>query len=331
MPRRTIGLLVTLTLGLLVAPLVAAAQKPAKVSRIGVLSPGVPPAAPDWPQRSPFWQALRALGWVKGQTIAIEYRWAEGTLERLPALATDFVRLPVDVIVAGGNAAIAAAQQATQTIPIVMFDGNDPVGAGFIASLARPGGNITGTVDVGPEMAGKLLEVLTVAVPHAHRVAVIFNPTRPGLRAYVKESTVAERALGVTLQPVEVRQPGDVETAFRHLLRDRPDALYVVGDPVVSLRRQAILDFAARHRLPAIYTGRPFVDAGGLMSYGPSLRDMAHRTAVFVDKILKGTKPGDLPVEQPMTFELVINLKTAQALGLTIPPTLLFQATEVIR
>ncbi|MGH8072251.1 MAG: ABC transporter substrate-binding protein [Candidatus Entotheonellia bacterium] len=263
--------------------------------------------------------------------MAIEYRWAEGKLERLPALAADLVRLPVDVTVAGGNVAIAAAQQATHTIPIVMFDGNDPVGTGFIASLARPGGNITGTVDAGPEMAGKLLEVLTEAVPHARRVAVVFNPTRPGLRAYAKESPVAERALGVTLQPVEVSQPSDVETAFLHLLHDRPDALYVVGDPVVVMHRKAILDFAARYRLPAIYTGRPFVDAGGLMSYGPSIRDMAHRTAVFVDKILKGTKPEDLPVEQPMQFELVINLKTAQALGLTIPPTVLFRAVEVIQ
>jgi putative ABC transport system substrate-binding protein len=331
MRLHTVGRVVTLALAVLVTSLVAAAQKPAKVPRIGVLSPGLPPAAPDWQQRSPLRQGLRALGWVEGQTIAIEYRWAEGNLERLPALAADLVRLPVDVIVAGGNAAIAAAQQATHTIPIVMFDGNDPVGTGFIASLARPGGNITGTVDAGPEMAGKLLEVLTEAVPHARRVAVVFNPTRPGLRAYAKESTVAERALGVTLQPVEVRQPSDVETALLHLLHDRPDALYVVGDPVVVMHRKAILDFAARHRLPAIYTGRPFVDAGGLMSYGPSIRDMAHRTAVFVDKILKGTKPEDLPVEQPMQFELVINLKTAKALGLTIPPTVLFRADEVIQ
>jgi putative ABC transport system substrate-binding protein len=268
---------------------------------------------------------------VEGQNIVVMARWAEGNFERLPALAADLVRVPLDVIVAGGNAAIAAAQQATRTIPIVMFDGTDPVGTGFIASLAQPGGNITGTVSGEPEIAGKLLEVLIEAVPHARRIAAIFNPTRPGLRAYAQESIVAERALDVTVQPVEVRRPRDVETAFLHLLHDRPDALYVVGDPVVTMRRQEILDFAARHRLPAIYTGRPFVDAGGLMSYGPSLRDMAHRTAVFVDKILKGTKPGDLPVEQPMKFELVINLKTAKALGLTIPPTVLFRADEVIQ
>ena len=327
----TVGRIVTLALTVLVAALVAAAQKPAKVPRIGVLSPGVPPAAPDWPQRSPLQQGLRELGWVEGQTLVIEYRWAEGHLERLPALAADFVQLPVDVIVAGGNAAIAAAQQATPTIPIVMFDGNDPVGAQFIASMARPGGNITGTVDAGPAMAGKLLEVLTEAVPQARRVAVLFNPTHPGIRAYGQESLVAEQALGVTLQPVEVRQPSDIEPAFRHLRRERPDALYVVGNPVVALHRQAIVDFASRHRLPAIYTGRPFVDAGGLMSYGPSLRDMAHRTAVFVDKILKGAQPADLPVEQPTKFELVINLKTAQALGITLPPHLLVLADEVIK
>jgi len=331
MRLHTVGRVVTLALAVLVASLVAAAQKPAKVPRIGILSSGSPPTAPDWKQRSPLRQGLRGLGWMDGQNIVIEDRWAEGKHERLPELAADLVRLPVDVIVAGGNAATAAAQQATQTISIVMFGGSDPVGTGFITSLARPGGNITGTMSGGPEIAGKLLEVLTEAVPHARRVAIIFNPMYPGVGAYGKESAMAETALGVTLQLVEVRQPSDVETAFLHLLHDRPDALYVAGDPVVMIRRQEILDFAARHRLPAIYTGRPFVDAGGLMSYGPSLRDMAHRTAVFVDKILKGTKPGDLPVEQPMKFELVINLKTAKALGLTIPPTVLFRADEVIQ
>jgi putative ABC transport system substrate-binding protein len=331
MRRHRVGRFVTVALTVLVAALVAAAPKPAKVPRLGVLLPGVPPAAPDGPQRSPLQQSLRELGWVAGQTLVIEYRWAEGHLERLPALAADFVRLPVDLIVAGGNAAIAAAQQATRTIPIVMFDGNDPIGAQFIASLARPGGNITGTVDAGPAMAGKLLEVLTEAVPQARRVAVLYNPAHPGIRAYGQASLTAERALGVTLQPVEVRQPSDIEPAFQSLRRERPDALYVVGNPVVALHRQAIVDFAARHRLPAIYTGRAFVDAGGLMSYGPSLREMAHRTAVFVDKILKGAQPADLPVEQPTKFELVINLKTATALGLAMPPTLLVLADEVLR
>jgi putative tryptophan/tyrosine transport system substrate-binding protein len=331
MRRHTVGHFVTLALTVLVAALVATAPKPAKVPRIGVLLPGVSPTAPDGPQHAPLQQDLRELGWVAGQTLVIEYRWAEGHLERLPALAADLVRLPVDVLVAGGNAAIAAAQQATRTIPIVMFDGNDPVGAQFIASLARPGGNITGTVDAGPAMAGKLLEVLTEAVPQARRVAVLYNPTHPGIRDYEQASLMAERALGVTLQPVEVRQPSDIATAFQSLRRERPDALYVVGNPVVALHRQAIVDFAARHRLPAIYTGRAFVDAGGLMSYGPSLREMAHRTAVFVDKILKGAQPADLPVEQPTKFELVINLKTATALGLVIPPTLLVLADEVLR
>jgi len=331
MRRHTLGHFVTLALTVLVAALVAAAPKPAKVPRIGVLLPGVSPTAPDGPQHAPLQQDLRELGWVAGQTLVIEYRWAEGHLERLPALAADLVRLPVDILVAGGNAAIAAAQQATRAIPIVMFDGNDPVGAQFIASLARPGGNITGTVDAGPAMAGKLLEVLTEAVPQARRIAVLYNPTHPGIRAYGKESLVAEQALGVTLQPVEVRQPSDIEPAFQSLLREPPDALYVVGNPVVALHRQAIVDFAARHRLPAIYTGRAFVDGGGLMSYGPSLRDMAHRTAVFVDKILKGAQPADLPVEQPTKFELVINLKTATALGLAMPPTLLVLADEVLR
>ena len=331
MRRHRVGRLVTVALTVLVAALIAAAPKPAKVPRLGVLLPGVPPAAPDGPQSSPLQQGLHELGWVVGQTLVIEYRWAEGHLERLPALAADLVQLPVDIIVAGGNAAIAAAQQATRTIPIVMFDGNDPVGAQFITSLARPGGSITGTVDAGPAMAGKLLEVLTEAVPQARRVAVLYNPTHPGIRAYGQASLTAEQALGVTLQPVEVRQPSDIEPAFQSLRREPPDALYVVGNPVVALHRQAIVDFAARHRLPAIYTGRAFVDAGGLMSYGPSLRDMAHRTAVFVDKILKGAQPADLPVEQPTKFELVINLKTATALGLAMPPTLLVLADEVLR
>jgi ABC-type uncharacterized transport system substrate-binding protein len=331
MRRHTVGHFVTLALTVLVAALVATAPKPAKVPRIGVLLPGVSPTAPDGPQHAPLQQDLRELGWVAGQTLVIEYRWAEGHLERLPALAADLVRLPVDVLVAGGNAAIAAAQQATRTIPIVMFDGNDPVGAQFIASLARPGGNITGTVDAGPAMAGKLLEVLTEAVPQARRVAVLYNPTHPGIRDYEQASLVAQQALGVTLQPVEVRQPSDIEPAFQSLLRERPDALYVVGNPVVAIHRQAIVDFAAWHRVPAIYTGRPYVDAGGLMSYGPSLREMAHRTAVFIDKILKGAQPADLPVEQPTKFELVINLKTAQALGLTLPPHLLVLADEVIK
>src|SRR5262249_25120950 len=288
MRRHSVGRLVTFALTVLVAALVAAAQKPAKVPRLGVLLPGVPPTAPDGLQHAPLQQDLRELGWVAGQTLVIEYRWAEGHLERLPALAADLVQLPVDIIVAGGNAAIAAAQQATRTIPIVMFDGNDPVGAQFITSLARPGGNITGTVDAGPAMAGKLLEVLTEAVPQARRVAVLYNPTHPGIRAYGQASLVAGQAPGVTLQPVAVPQPTGIADAFPAPGRERPDALYVAGNPVMVMHRQAIVDFAAQHRLPAIYTGRLFVEAGGLMSYGPSLRDMAYRTAVFVDKILKG-------------------------------------------
>jgi putative ABC transport system substrate-binding protein len=334
MTRRPIGLLVTLALGLLVAPLAAEAQPAGKVYRVGILAPGFPPSDAER-QRGPFRQMLRELGWVVGQNLVLEERWAEGQYDRLPEFAGELVRLPVDVITTAGTLATAAAKQATSAIPIVMFSGGDPVSNGFVASLARPGGNITGTAFAPPEIAGKILQVLTEVMPNARRVAVIFNPVTFGVSAYasapLKENEVAARALGLTLQPVEVRQPSDLDSAFVTITQDRPDALYVARDPVVSTHQMRILDFAARNKLPAIYTARWFVVAGGLMSYGPDMRGVSRRTAVFVDKILKGAKPADLPIEQPMKFELVINLKTAQALGLTIPPTVLFQADEIIR
>jgi putative tryptophan/tyrosine transport system substrate-binding protein len=322
MTRHTIGLLAVLALSLLAAPL-GAGERPGKVYRVGLLSVSVPPAPPGWQQRVPLLQALHDLGYVEGHNLAMAYRWAEGRPERLPALAAELVRLPVDVII--------AARQVTRTIPIVMVAGADPVGAGFIASLARPGGNVTGTAIAPPEIAGKLLQLLKEVVPHARRVAVIVNPDFPGMAAYAQAFDVGAHGLGVTTQAVPLREHSDVDTAWVHSMRDRPDALYVVVDPLVGMHMGQILQLAARLRLPAIYTARGAVEAGGLMSYGPGFEAMIPRAAVYVDKILKGANPADLPVEQPMTFDLVVNLKTAKALELTIPPSLLLQADEVIR
>jgi putative ABC transport system substrate-binding protein len=330
MMRRTVGLLAVLALSVLVAPL-SAGEQPGKVYRVGLLSVSVPPAAPGWQQRVPLLQALHDLGYVEGHNLALAYRWVEGKPERLPALAAELVRLPVDVIITPSNYEIMAARQATTTIPIVMVAGADPVGAGFIASLARPGGNITGTAISPPEIAGKLLQLLKELVPQARRVAVIVNPDFPGMAAYAQAFEVGAHGLGVTTQAVRLRAGSDVDTAWVHSMRDRPDALYVVVDPLVGLHMGQILQLAARLRLPAIYTARSWVEAGGLMSYGLGFEAMIPRAAVYVDKILQGADPADLPVEQPMKFDLVINLKTAKALELTIPPSLLLQADEVIR
>jgi putative ABC transport system substrate-binding protein len=331
MQRRVIGLFVACVVGVLAAQVVSAAERLGKVYRVGMLSVSYPPTAAGWQQRVPVLQALHDLGYVEGQNLAMEYRWAEGKRDRLPELAADLVRLPVDVIIAPSNHEIMAARQATSSIPIVMVAGADPVGVGFVASLARPGGNLTGTAISPPEIAGKLLQLLTELVPHARRVAVIVNPDFPGMTSYAQEFDVGAHGLGVTADAVLLREPDDFGTAWVQVMRDRPDALYVVVDPIVGMHMRQILQLAARLRLPAIYTARGPVEAGGLMSYGPGFEAMPRRAAVYVDKILKGTKPADLPIEQPMKFELVINLKTAKALDLTIPPSLLLQADEVIR
>jgi len=309
MTRCTLGLLVTLALGLLVAPLAAEAQPPAKVPWIGVLSTGSPPATAAF--FAPFIQGLRDLGYVEGQHIAFEYRYAEGNLDRLPDLAAELVRLPVDLLVAGSGS------------------------SALVASLARPGGNITGvSFDTGPEIVGKRLELLKEAVPTVSRVAMLVGQVRsPTADADEKAQERAARALGLTLQYFYVLRPeAFTEWVFPAITADTPaiDALYV-GGPVAVGRSQQIADFALQHRLPMIGIGRPLAEAGSLLSYGPTQRAMQQRAAVLVGKILQGAKPADLPVEQPTTFELVINLKTAKALGLTIPPTLLFQADEVIR
>jgi putative tryptophan/tyrosine transport system substrate-binding protein len=329
-----VGFIVTLPLSLLTAPLAAEAPQPTKVHRIGSLIAGFPPSEPD--SRDPivedFRQGLRDLGYVEGQNIVIEYRYAEGRAEQLPDLAAELVRLKVDVIVAGGTAAIRAVQHATRTIPIVMAVAYDPVGEGLVASLARPGGNITGLSWLGAELPEKRLDLLKETVPQLSRIAVLANPANPAYEPQMNNLTGAARALGLQLQVMGVRRADELDTAFAVMSRAGADALIMLEDSLLlsGLRGRAV-DLAAKHRLPAMYGWRRHVDAGGLMSYGPSMRDMQRRAAVYVDKILKGTKPADLPVEQPTKFELVINLKTAKALGLTIPPTLLFQADEVIQ
>jgi putative ABC transport system substrate-binding protein len=323
----TVAFIVTLALSIFGAPRASDAQQTAKVPRIGHLQVrcGI------FPVTEAFRQGLRALGYVEGQNIAIEYRCADGQFERLPDLVAELVRLPVDVIVTGGENAARVAQHATHTIPIVLAAGGDPVELRFVASLARPGGNITGLSLLSLELGGKRLELLQEIVPQASQVAVLFNPADATNVREWREMEGAARLLGVQLRALEVRGPTEFESAFATAIREGAGALMTLRNWLLEGHQTQIIDFAAKNRLPAMYEQRAYVDAGGLMSYGPNLPDLFRRAATYVDKILKGAKPGDLPVEQPVKFELIINLKTAEALGLTIPPTLLFQADEVIK
>jgi ABC-type uncharacterized transport system substrate-binding protein len=327
MMRRPFGLILTLALGLLVAPLTAAAP-PGKLPRIGVLALGPPPAAPDWKARSHFVQELHTLGWLEGQNIVLEYRWAEGQLSRLSTLAAELVRLPVDIIVAGDTAAIRAVQHATTTIPIVMVSVDDPLEWGAVATLARPGGNVTGVGGMVLESSGKLPELLKEAVPGVTRMAIL---TDVGPIRMVQETERAAQALDVHTHFLSVGYPEQFEPAFKEAIREGAGALIVLPSVFYAQHLRLIAALALQNGLPAIFWSQRFAEVGGLMAYGPSWPHLWQRAAVYVDKILKGAKPADLPVEQPMKFELVINLKTAQALGLTIPPALLFQADEVIR
>jgi putative ABC transport system substrate-binding protein len=311
-------------------PLGASAQQAAKVPRIGYLSGNL---AANPHTREAFLQGLRDLGYVEGRNLEIEYRDVEGKYERLPALAAELVALKVDVILAAGTPQPLAAKQATRTIPIVFAGAADPVGSGLITSLARRGRNVTGLSLLLPELVGKCLEQLKQAVPGVSRVAVLWQPGGSGElteKDMLKGAEVAGRALGVRLQFVEARGPADFDRAFSDMTRARAGALTVLASNMILGERRRLADLAAKNRLPAVYPLREFVDAGGLMAYGPDLADMFRRAATYVDKILKGAKPGDLPVEQPTKFELVINLKTAKALGLPIPPVLLARANEVI-
>jgi putative ABC transport system substrate-binding protein len=310
----------------------AEAQQPKKVPRIGYLS-GVDPAT-ESARSEAIRLALRELGYVEGQNIAIEYRYAEGKRDRFPKLAAELVRLKVDIIVvAGGNRIIPAAKNATKTIPIVMTGaGLDPVEAGFIESLARPGGNVTGLTNLGVELGGKRLELLKEAVPKVARVAVLYDPANPSSVLSVKEDLpAAARALGFSIQPWEVRTADGFEKVFAAMGKQRPDGLYVLGGALINANQKRTIGFALKSRLPSIYIGREFVEAGGLMSYGADIADSYRRIAYYVDKILKGAKPADLPVEQPTKFELVINLKTAKQIGLTIPPEVLARANKLIK
>jgi putative ABC transport system substrate-binding protein len=316
--------------GLLAAPLAAEAQQAPGLRRIGYLGISSPSMEPHYVEA--FRQQLRDLGYIEGQHIAIEYRWAEGRDDRLPGLAAELVRLDRVVIVTTGTPGTLAAVQATKTIPIVMASSADPVRSGLVASLARPGGNVTGFTILGPELEGKRMELLKRAVPRLSRVAVLWNPANPGVAYFLEATQVAARALRVTVGPVvEVRRVEELETAFSAIAKARPDALAVLADRFLLAHRRRIVEFAAARRLPGMYPYREYVDAGGLMSYAPSNIELFRGAASYVDKILKGAKPGDLPVQEPTKFELVINLKTAKALGLTIPQSLLQRADEVIK
>jgi len=309
---------------------IAQAQQPTKIPRIGYLAGSSLSALS--PRIEAFRQGLRELGYIEGKNIVSEWRSAEGKLDRVPALAAELVRLMVDIIVTAGPTPTRAAKEATSTIPIVMTNEGDPVGTGIVASLARPGGNITGLSTLAPELSGKRLELLKETIPKLSRVAVFGTSTLPGNAQQLKEVELAAKALKVKLQYLDVLDPKDIETAFRAAGKGRAEAvLMMVAASVASSQRTQIADLAVKSRLPVIYPNSEFVEAGGLMTYGVNALDLSRRAATFVDKILKGRKPADLPVEQPMKFEFIVNLKAAKAIGLTIPPNVLVRAQKVIR
>jgi putative tryptophan/tyrosine transport system substrate-binding protein len=320
-----------LPLVVLAAPLAAEAEQAGKVYRVGYMT--VVSRQSAEPLMSIFLRALRDLGWIEGRNLLVEWRWADGQVERLSGFAAELAKLNVDLIVAPQSDSALAAKRATRTIPIVHVVAGDPVADGLVTTLARPGGNVTGlTITPSPEITGKRLELLTVAT-RASQVAVLWNPARqyPTIGLDLRELNAAARALGVQLQVLEARGPDQFEPAFAAMVQGQANAMLELGDSMFWLHRRRLADLEAKHRLPTIHALREFVEAGSLMAYGPDLADLFRRAAVFVDKILKGAKPSDLPVEQPTKFELVINLKTAKALGLTIPQSLLLRADEVIQ
>jgi putative ABC transport system substrate-binding protein len=328
MPRSIRALL---SVGLTALLLPAQAQPLAKVRRVGYLAP-VFACVGSVPSLEAFRQGLHELGYVEGRTIVIECRSAEGKGSRLPELATELSNLNVEVIVAAGGELVArAAKQANGNIPIVMTNVSDPVGTGLVGSLSHPGGSVTGLATISPELSGKRLELLKEAFPEISRVAVLMNPSNPEQDLRLKDLAAAALALRIQLQLLEVREPKDLDRAFTSIVNEHADALLPLGDPLVNSQRRRIIDFAAKDRLPAMYHRREFVDDGGLMVYGPSYNDLFRRAAGYVDKILRGAKPGDLPVEQPTKFELIVNVGVAKALGLTVPASLLLRADEVIQ
>jgi len=323
--------LITTILGafIVVSVFPAQAQQPTKVPRIGFLF--VTPPSANAARIKAFRQGLRELGYVEGKNIVIEWRHAEGKADQLPGLAAELVRLKVNIIVSAGSTVTRPAKEATVTIPIVMAQDTDPVGSGFVASLARPGGNITGLATLAPEIGGKRLELLKEIVPKLSRVAVLGTSTRRGNAQALREIELAAGAFGVEFQYLDVLDPMDIETAFREASKGRTQAVLMLAGPIFTSHRKQLVDLAVKSRLPAIYDRAEFVEDGGLMSYGVSQNDLYRRAATYVDKILKGAKPADLPVEQPTKFELVINLKTAKQIGVTIPPNVLARADKVIR
>src|SRR2546427_6400417 len=324
---RAVGCIMILTLSLLAVPLTVEAQPPGKVYRIGYLD--------TTPSSTHLWDALleglRERGYVEGRNLVFERRFSEGNAERFPELAAELVRLSVDCIIVTTTPAALAAKHATQTIPIVMTTAIDPVGTGLVASLARPGGNVTGLSPISPDLVGKRLELLKDVVPGLSRVVVLWNAANPANASVWHKTQAAAGALGLLLQSQDVRGPQDLEGAFARTAQTHPDALLVLGDSLINMHRQHIAEFAIQEHLPSGFTSREWVVAGGLMSYGPSLPDLFRRAATYVDKILKGAKPAELPVEQPTKFELVINLKTAKQIGLTIPQSVLYRADKVIK
>jgi putative ABC transport system substrate-binding protein len=328
MRLRTIGLFSTLALSLLTGPLPAEAQQAGKAYRIGYLSPAFSSGTPA--RTEAFRQGLRELGYIEGQNIVIEYRFAQRKLNRLPDLAAELVRLKLDVIFAFSAPAVRALKKATTTLPIVTVSG-DPVRAGFVASLARPGGNITGLANLTPELVGKRLELLKEVIPQVSRVAILWNSVESSAGLRMRETQSAAASLGIELQPLEVKGLKNLEDAFSAMKKERADALVPLRSVLVMKQLQRIVELAAENRLPAMYDSRRFTQAGGLMSYGTLIADLDRSAAKYVDKILKGAKPADLPVELPTKFELIINLKTAKQLGITIPPNVLYQATKVIK
>jgi len=322
--------LAAIAAGAFAAPFTAFALQPPRIARIGYLQP-VTPENNTSRFLEDFRKGLRELGYVEGKNLQLVIRWGEGKLERMPALAAELAQLKVDVIVAVSSPSVLAAKQATRTIPIVMPLSSDPVGDGLVASLARPGGNITGLSLMTPESAPKRLQLLKEVFPKlAHPVAVLWNPDYVGMRARFRQTRGAAPAVGLAVRSVEIRDSGELERALATLDRDRPDALLLLADPLTVSQRLRIVEFATEERLPAVYEQSVFVDAGGLMSYGPDVDDLVRSAATYVDRILKGAKPADLPIEQPDRFELVINLRSAKALGITFPQSILVRADRII-
>jgi len=324
---KTLG--VALCAALLALSFPVKAQQTAKVPRIAYIAGSFPSAVST--RVDAFRQRLRELGYEEGKTIVVEYRYAEGKLERLPAIVDELVRLKANIILSAGPAVTRPAKEATKTIPIVMMQDDDPVGNGFVASLARPGGNITGLSSLAPEMSGKRLELLKELIPHLSRVAVLGTSTQPGNAQGLRETELAAAAYKIQVQYQDVRGLSDIEPAFRAASQWRAEAVLILGGPVLNSDRTRIVDLAVKNRLPATYNVPDFVEAGGLMNYGVSFADLYRRAATYVDKILRGAKPADLPVEQATKFELMINLKAAKQIGLTIPPNMLARADKVIK